>query len=269
MAKTRPGGASERILATMSPSQRSNAAMWALPLPDLTGTEPDYYEPFVFLPSSGLAASTRKLGDELVKLLVVGGPAKATHAHEDRGSFVLEFAGDTFAADPGGMPYSDSLSPSLKYAQNHNMLVPQRANGPRPSAGNPAPQSVIPGAQGDESSFFASINPGVLWPDYYETWKREFRSETPESIVITDSYTLTQGDGVEFLWHTPLPVSHENGTLILTGERGRAIITPPEGAEIEISPARKLGMRSLSTVKFRVDSSEGRLATRVRLDTLN
>ena len=269
MTKIRPGGASARILAAMTPAQRQGMKLWALPAPDLTGVDPNAFEPFVLLPDNGIAASTRKSGDLLTKLLVIGGPAKAGHNHEDRGSFVLEFAGETFAADPGGMTYSDAMAQTMKHAQNHNMLVPVVKSGKRPAATNPASVAVIPQATGDAAAFNATINGGVLWPGFYKSWKRSFTSPSASEITIKDDYELTKGDGVEFLWHTPLPVKNENGQVIITGARGRAVITPPAGTTVEITPSRKLGMRDLSTIRFRSDAKSGSLETKVLLEPKN
>jgi hypothetical protein len=266
MTKIRPGGASARILAAMTPAQRQGMKLWALPAPDLTGVDPNTYEPFILLPDNGIAASTRKSGDLLTKLLVIGGPAKAGHNHEDRGSFVLEFAGETFAADPGGMTYSDAMAQTMKHAQNHNMLVPVVKSGSRAAAKNPASVAVIPEATGDDTAFSATINGGVLWPDFYKSWKRSFSSPSAGEITIKDDYELSKGDGVEFLWHTPLPVKTENSQVIITGARGRAIITPPAGTTVEITPSRKLGMRDLSTIRFRNEAKSGSLETKVLLE---
>ena len=76
MSKIRPGGASARILAAFTPAQRQGMDLWALPSPDLTGIDPNAFEPFVLLPDNGIAASTRKSGDLLTKLLVIGGLRK-------------------------------------------------------------------------------------------------------------------------------------------------------------------------------------------------
>ncbi|MFN6046096.1 MAG: heparinase II/III family protein, partial [Verrucomicrobiota bacterium] len=266
MTKIRPGGASARILAAFTPAQRQGMDLWALPAPDLTGVDPNFYEPFVLLPDNGIAASTRKSGEILTKLLVIGGPAKAGHNHEDRGSFVLEFAGETFAADPGGLTYSDAMAQTMKHAQNHNMLVPIVKSGKRPAAKNPATVAVIPEAAGDANAFNATIDGGVLWPDFYKSWKRSFTSPSYGEITIKDDYELTNGDGVEFLWHTPLPVKNENGQVIISGSRGRAVITPPAGTTVEITPSRKLGMRDLSTIRFLSDAKSGSLETKVLLE---
>ena len=71
--------------------------------------------PFVYLPVMGVMSSVRAFGSECVKLFLMGNQAGAGHTHEDKGSFILEFAGDTFACDPGTCDYSSgnrSSSPS-------------------------------------------------------------------------------------------------------------------------------------------------------------
>jgi hypothetical protein len=81
-----------------------------------------------------------------------------------------------------------------------------------------------------------------------------------------DDYELNKADSVEFLWHTPLPVKNENGQVIITGARGRAVITPPAGTTVEITPSRKLGMRNLSTIRFRSEAKTGSLVTKIILE---
>ncbi len=268
MSKIRPGGASARMLARLKPNQHLGLKLWALPSPDVNGIDPEGFDPFVTLPENGITASTRKVGDFLSKLVVIGGPARAGHNHEDRGSFVLEFAGETFAADPGGMNYSDPMVQMLKYAQSHNMLVPFVRSSDRPAAQNPASVAVIPAASGDATSFHATIDPAVLWPGFYQKWVRTFTSPTAGEITIIDEYALSKGDGVDFLWHTPLPVRKDNGQVIITGTRGRAIITPPVGSTVEITPSRKLGMREIATIRFRREAKSGSLEAKVHLEPI-
>jgi hypothetical protein len=69
------------------------------PMLDAAPPLPAYIE----LPEIGYIASTRSLGSELVKVFIMGNKANAGHTHEDKGSFVLEFAGRTFAADLGSV----------------------------------------------------------------------------------------------------------------------------------------------------------------------
>lgn len=266
LAKMRPGGTAARMLAAL-PSEGRVFDPWALPAPDLQGVDPNDFEPWVRLPVSGLLASTRKLDEEWVKFLLVGNStARRGHFQEDRGSFVLEFAGETFAADPGGLNYSESQSPTMLWAQHHNMLVPaQDADGPRPAPIRPHPIAVVPDGEGDEVRFEATINPGVLWPNHYREWVRSVNAPSPGEITITDRYERIGGGGVDFLWHTPLPVREQDGTVVIEGARGTAVVHPPEGASIHLIPARRLGTQDLSTIRFHVPASRGVLHTRIIL----
>jgi hypothetical protein len=80
---------------------------------------------------------------------------------------------------------------------------------------------------------------------------------------------LLQTAAARRLYHeiaAPLPVKSENGQIIISGARGRAVITPPAGTTVEISPSRKLGTRDLSTIRFRSDAKSGSLVTKVLLE---
>jgi len=81
-------------------------------------------KPFVHLPETGYIASHRRIGEHWVKIFVMGNRANAGHTHEDKGSFMLEFAGQAFATDLGVGEYDDPLHQLYKHAQRHNMLCP-------------------------------------------------------------------------------------------------------------------------------------------------
>ena len=142
---------------------------------------------------------------------------------------------------------------TMKYSQNHNLRVPLVATGAaRPAPANPAPVAVVPDAKGDAVSFSAMVKPGSLWPDHYRVWTRRFDSPSPAEIVVTDELERVNGPGVEFRWHTPLPVTRrDDGRIVLQGARGRAVLIPPEGTSVDNVPPRELGCRRLSTIVFR------------------
>ena len=134
-AERRPGFALTSLLA-MAQAERIPAQV--APPPGL-----------VVLPEMGIVASHRPLHGHTVKLLVMGNRAGAGHTHEDKGSFVLEFAGHTFALDPGTCDYSDPHVGLLKNCERHSMLVPAGADA-RPHPESPIPVDVTPHAEGDE-----------------------------------------------------------------------------------------------------------------------
>jgi len=188
---------------------------------------------FVFLPEMGILATTRCLENEVVKILILGNQAGAGHAHEDKGSFVLEFAGETFAMDPGICAYADPLHLILKHCQRHNMLVPFGTT-QRAAPENPLPVDVKPVGTGDSLQFQATIDATPGWEEYYHSWRRTWFSSQPSELLIQDDYVLKQGEGVEFLWNTRLPVSVEEKQVTIHGHRGRVTLKVPSDCEVRI-----------------------------------
>lgn len=189
--------------------------------------------PVVNMPTIGQMASHRKLGGEWVKLFLMGNQSGASHTHEDKGSFVLEFAGDTLAKDFAICDYSNPLADMMKHAQRHNMLVPLTSSGARPKPKNPIFADIIPQGEGDATRFHASMDLTAGWEGWFKAWKRTWDSPTPDKLIITDDWAVERGDGVAFHWTTPLPITLESAQrrAIITGRRGRAILTWDEGVE--------------------------------------
>jgi hypothetical protein len=189
--------------------------------------------PFVDMPSTGMMCSVRRHQGELVKLFLMGNRAGAGHTHEDKGSFVLEFAGDSFAMDFGVIDYSNPLVAELKTAQRHNMLAPWSL-GPRACPANPIAADIRALGRGDETSFHATMDATAGWAGWFTQWQRTWDSPTPDSFVITDEWAVAQGEGVVFHWTTWLPMHREGDQIIVTGRRGRAEITLPPGTEASL-----------------------------------
>jgi hypothetical protein len=267
LAKLKPNGAAARLLAAQALKNKDidlSIEPWALPMPDLSAVNPDSFETFTELPETGYTASTRRSGVKWNKMIVMGGnKASISHNHQDRGSFILEYGGEAFAVDPGGLLYADVASSNMKLARNHNMLVPVIDNRSIPAPDNSL-NNVIPMAKGNEKKFDASFSPGVLWPDYYNYWNRSILSPDPQSYTIIDNYSLKNGIGVDFIWQTPLPVLVKGQEVKIQGKFSTAVITTPKGCKIEVLPSRKLGMRDLSTIYFHSNKKAGELLTRVR-----
>ena len=222
--------------------------------------------PIVILPEMGPIVSQRHMGKHWVKLFIQGNQAGAGHTHEDKGSFVLEFAGDTFAMDPGTCDYSHPLAGILKHCERHNMLVPYGA-AERPTPQCPLPHNVKPRGDGDATSFNAMIDATPGWDKYYRRWQRTWDSPRPDVLTITDDYELTSGDGVEFYWQTQLPVTIEGNRVIITGRQGRALIEAPEDCTwrvdelpLLVGMQRRLALRKLE--------KSGALTIRIRLEII-
>ncbi len=219
---------------------------------------------FVFLPETGYMCSHRKLDGKDVKLFIMGNMKGADHCHEDKGSFILEYAGDCFAVDIGIGSYKDPLHFPYKHCQRHNMLVPID-DGVRVAPKNPIPFDIKPVGQGDSQKFAAEIDASVGWNGYYKKWVRRWNSPSPDLIIIEDEYELSKGKGVEFYWQTLLPCKINGRMVEIQGKNGTAIIEAPEdcGIRIEQLPMQKGAEQN--RIAIRKLSRSGTLKISVRL----
>ena len=222
---------------------------------------------YICLPDTGYIASTRSLGDHQVKLLIMGHKAGADHTHEDKGSFVLEFAQQAFALDLGICEYDDPIHAVYKHCQRHNMLVPvgtpERAHPQRP-----LPVDVKPTGHGDEKTFHARIDATPGWDRYYRKWIRTWDSPSPDKLIIRDDYVLARGNAVEFYWQTRLPVRLHDRTVIIEGQHGRATLEVPSDCEIRIDRLPLAEEQEHRRIVIRKTGSQGVLKIIVHLSTI-
>jgi hypothetical protein len=191
------------------------------------------FKPLVDMPAIGQMASHRKLGNEWIKLFLMGNQAGASHTHEDKGSFVLEFAGDTFAKDFGICDYSNPLADQMKHAQRHTMLTPLVSSGVRPKPANPIMADITPQGRGDETAFHATMDVTAGWEGWFTKWLRTWDAPNPAELAITDDWAITRGEGVVFNWTTSLPLTLDaaNRRAVIEGRRGRVTLTWDESIE--------------------------------------
>ena len=194
-------------------------------------------KPLSVLPSMGMMASTRFFEGVPVKILVIG--AKGVDngkQHNDRGSFVLEFAGDTYAADPGGQRYGDADGHQVVRCDHHNMLVPGKV--PDDESRIPAVKDVYPVGSGDETSFQVEIRPAPFASKYFNEWKRSISSPIPNRILFRDDYRLKGNrSSARFLWITQLPWKKvQDGVIRLDGQDSYALIRYP--ADMKFYPEK-------------------------------
>lgn len=223
-------------------------------------------KPLSALPLMGVAASTRFAGEAPVKLLMVGTKANShCHRHNDRGSFVLEFAGDTYAADPGGQNYADADGHMVKRSDYHNMLVP----GVMPDNEDlmVASADVYPKAEGNETSFHAEILPAPSSRPYFAEWKRVIDSPAPDRFVFRDEYRLTPGhSAARFLWITELPWKQlEPGVIRIDGKDSYALIRYPKDLNFQADVLTIRRKEKFNRLSFGKNAAAGVIEIEVRL----
>ena len=215
--------------------QRSGAApmLLALRLDRDIPAEGPPLAPFCSMPDTGMMCSVRQLQGETVKLFIMGNRSGGDHQHEDKGHFVLECAGDSFAFDFGVIDYANPVTEQLKQAQRHNMLTPW-SDAERPKPANPIFSDLKPVGSGDAERFHAILDVTTGWAGWFKRWQRTWDSPRPDLLVITDEWAVEKGRGVVFHWTTRLPMRREGDRIVIEGRRARAEITIPAGVTAEI-----------------------------------
>ncbi len=219
---------------------------------------------FMSLPDIGYLASTRPLGKHFVKLLIMGNKAGAGHTHEDKGSFVLEYAGQSFAMDLGICDYDDPVHTVYKHCQRHNMLVPVGVS-ERAHPQNPLPFDVKPTGRGDEHTFHARIDATPGWRGYYRKWIRSWDSPSPGTLVIRDAFELSQGNAVELYWQTNLPVTKAGRTVTIQGVAGTATLSVASDCTVRIEPYTLVEGTEYTRIAIRKEATRGTLEVSVHL----
>ncbi len=215
--------------------RRAGAAAMLLPLRldrEIPAEGPPL-QPFLHMPDLGYMASMRRLGGEWVKLFILGNKAGGDHQHEDKGSFVLECAGDSFAFDFGVVDYANPVCDLLKQCQRHNMLTPW-CEAERPKPRNPIMLDVKPQGHGDATRFHATMDCTPGWEGWFTQWRRTWDSPAPDQLVLTDDWAVEKGDGVIFHWTTRLPMELDGNQIRILGRHATATLTLPAGVEARL-----------------------------------
>ena len=258
----------ENSLHNLQPDQRK--MLEALP-----SKTPDW-PAFVLLPQTGLCASTRQFRGQTIKVFVRGnrGDWFHDHEHEDTGNFVIEFAGQAFAMDPGIAEYDKPQHTLMKHCEWHNMLVPV-VESERPHPVEKLQADVIPEAKGNKKSFHGRLDITPDWDAYYKKWVRSFDSPSPERLTIRDEYELVGSSssssvsGADFYWQTALPCTIQDGGVLIEGgrvgssSRSTAKLTPDAGCSIRIDDLPDAGNRTHKRIAFRKLGAKGSIEVNV------
>ncbi len=214
---------------------------------------------FIHLKDMGMVASTREINEEIVKILVFGNKENADHAHEDKGSFVIEFCNETFAMDAGNADYASSVSYLVKLAKYHNLGVPIGNFKEEPGPERPNTRDVFVHGEGDEKSLSATVDLSYTWRNYFNHYSRSFYSNDPSQLIIEDSYELISGDGLDFGWNTMLPVYIHNQEVTIAGERGIIKIEVEEDVAISMEALPYFDGEKLTRISFQKKGIKGKI----------
>jgi hypothetical protein len=188
---------------------------------------------FSRLATAGLISSNRPwIGGSTVRLFLVGAMAGAGHGHRDKGSFILEADGETFAMDRGMTPYEDAGNvPFLKSEEAHNLALPEGC-----FQANPSPHAAAWDGDGDAVRFSAAIDTGKTWLPPVLACRRTVDSMRPDLVEIVDEIELAEPRAVRFLLHTALPVETVGTTARVAGARSVLTVTAAWAAATVVEP---------------------------------
>ena len=177
----------------------------------------------------GQASSVRD-GDTLdaVHLHVCSGPSKGGHSQQDKGSFMIEAAGEMLAIDRGSVPYGDPAHVAMADAGWHNLLCPEDARGSALKQDRHNDGGRLTSAeQHDDAVFLVSDNKDA-WPDgLFAFNERRFVSPTADLIVIDDDVTLNEAHAVSFRLNATCPIEQrDDGAWWIIGERAALCVQP-------------------------------------------
>lgn len=188
---------------------------------------------WVQLEEMGIVASNREINEEPLKVFVMGNKANVDHSHEDKGSFVIEFSGDTFAMDSGSCDYGNVLARAAQHGQRHNMLIPYGVS-ERVMPIRPNQVDIKVTGKGDATTFVAEVDLSEDWIHYQAYWKRKIEATSLDQLQIIDSYKLKKGEGTIFYWQTQLPVTQTGNQITIHGKKAAMIIEGPEYCTTEV-----------------------------------
>ena len=181
---------------------------------------------FSVLPQTGMLCSNRPTPHGSVRLQLIGGPANAGHAHDDRGSIVIEAFGEEIAIDRGQMGYDDPRCLSIKFARYHNLLIPESPDDLLSRQLNPCPAATVPEGRGDERSLSCSIDVAAAWGELVSDCVRRIDSDSPTEFTVTDSAVLPESRRVSFHLHSKFPWTQTETGWTTCGRKAELVVEP-------------------------------------------
>ena len=181
---------------------------------------------FSLLSETGMLCSNRGTAHGPVRLQLIGGPPRAGHAHDDRGSFVIEAFGEEIAMERGQMGYDDPRCSTIQFARYHNLLIPEAPDTLLPRQQNPCPAATIPEGAGDEQALHCSIDVTPAWRDLLESCVRRIDSDGPLELIVTDEVKLPEARRISFHLHSKFPWEKTGSAWVTQGTKARLTVSP-------------------------------------------
>ena len=170
----------------------------------------------------GYISQTDDVG--LINMHLLSGPVIFSHCHSDKGSFILEAAGEMLAVDRGSGDYATPAS-NTSAAGMHNLFMPQTDgffyNQLKVNGG-----TVTESRLEDGILLYTTDNKNAWQQGLYRRNYRRVFSPDPHLYIINDDVEY-EGELISaFLINTYAAIEEGNGCWAVKGEHARLLVTP-------------------------------------------
>ncbi len=212
---------------------------------------------FDVLPNVGEVSAVRahpQLGQ--VHFHLSSGPILKTHYHMDRGSFILEAAGEVLALDRGVTTYDHPEVGLIGMAARHNLLYPESPDGrfisqPPSAKGAELKSAVLVSWAGREVVMIAADTTLSWEEDVFLSVHRRVFSPSPELFILDDDARMVQPMAVSFRLNTHCDMDRRDGEYWIRGKKASLRVVPlnwlpvryvadAEGIDSHLSPVNLL-----------------------------
>jgi hypothetical protein len=208
---------------------------------------------FDALPDVGETSSVRahaELG--YVHFHLSAGPILLTHYHMDRGSFVLEAAGEALAIDRGVTTYDHPEVGLIGAAARHNLLYPDSLDGRQISQPPSAFGATLTSAVSTNGMLLLAADTTQSWESgVFKAIRRRVFSPTPELFLLDDEAKTTVPMPVSWRLNTHGDIEQRGTEFWISCDRAALRVVPlnwtparfiagPEGIDSHLKPVNLL-----------------------------
>ncbi len=168
---------------------------------------------FYYFPSTG-HTGIRRHSDNIgiIRFHLFSGPSRGGHSHQDKGSFIIEAAGETLALDRGTTNYDNPAHLLMGKAGWHNLTVPETSDG-RPMEQQPltTPGGRIQYAEFENDILNINCDNRQAWvPGLFSRNQRRVWSPSAELFILVDNLILHEPHAVSFRLNSLFPIILDN-----------------------------------------------------------
>lgn len=193
------------------------------------------------------------------------GPLEQGHCQEDKGSFIIEAAGEVLAMDRGMTAnYGNPETKYLKISEYHNLLFPENGNGRVLRQPADKPGGKLDSALYDGEMLFIASNQQNAWEEgAFDVNFRRIISPSPELFIIDDEIEMSEDREMSFIINSLYPVADEGNRFYVTANAAKLHIIPlnwehekvligVDGVDGSLNPVNRLRLRTKTGKKHRL-----------------